>query len=232
MTMTTADEIRKTLIELVREQARTREHRISARQLAALETQTMASIRAMSAYLDTRPLRTPAPSPMDIPAQVGRATAAALTASTGDPAVRTDAAQISPYAKAGGAPASRELHAGPVADARPGRRPGPKVTEPGIYYYDKHVYKVIRSQYSGHLQARRLNPAAKQDRWTYIQGMMGLLRAADKMTAENSREYEELYGYPTCTDCGAPLENDLSRRRRVGPVCWDKNGHSDSEIGE
>ena len=230
MTMTTQDDIRATLIELVREQARTRQHLISARQLAALETQTMASIRAMSAYLDTRPLRTPAPAPADIPAEVSRATAAAMAAVAGDPAVRTS--DISPYAKAGGVPASRELRAGPAADARPGRRPGPKVTEPGIYYYDKHVYKVIRSQYSGHLQARRLNPAAKRDRWTYIQGMMGLLRAADKMTAEDSREYEELYGYPTCTDCGAPLENDLSRRRRVGPVCWDKNGHSDSEIGE
>jgi hypothetical protein len=218
MTMTAEDH--RLLIEQVRELARTREHKLQARQLAALETQTTVSILAMRTYLDGRPLRGQQADMTDIAATVRNATAAAVAAGSG----------ISPYAKAGGQPASRELHAGPEAhQARPGRRPGAKVTEPGIYYYNGHVYKVIRSQYGErHLQARRLNPKAKAQKFTYAEGMMGVLRAADKMTAAQSLEYEKLYDYAACTDCGLPLENDLSRRRRIGPVCWEKNGHADT----
>jgi Family of unknown function (DUF6011) len=213
MTMTAEDH--RLLVEQVRELARTREHRLSARQLAALESQTTASVLAMRTYLDGRPPRSGA-QVTQISADIHRATQAAISASTGDPAVRTG--PISSYAKAGGHPASD----------RPGRRPGPKVTEPGIYYYSDRIYKVILSQYSGHLQARRLDPQTRK--YSYAEGMMGVLRAADKMTAEQSVEYEALYDYAACTDCGLPLENDLSRRRRVGPVCWDKNGHTDNEI--
>lgn len=137
-----------------------------------------------------------------------------------------------PVKDAPSGPQDAPAAAGPMqaADARvngPGRtrRPGTKITEPGIYYYGHAIYKVIRSQYSGHLQARRMDPAT--GRFAYAEGMMGVLRAGDKMTPEDSREYERLYGQPRCSDCGLPLENDLSRERRVGPVCWDKNGHSE-----
>jgi hypothetical protein len=182
------------LVEQVRELARTREHRLAVRQLANLDKMTTTSLVAMRTYLDGRPLRADAPAPADIAAAVHAATAAATAAVAQAP----------------------RAHQG---------RGGTRITQEGIYYYDKRVYKVIKSQYSGHWQARRLNPDAKgPGRWTYIEGMMGVLRAEHKMTAEDSREYERLYGYPTCTDCGAPLENDLSRARRKGPVCYGKNG--------
>lgn len=115
----------------------------------------------------------------------------------------------------------------PQHDVRPGRRPGTKVTEPGIYFYNDHIYKIIRSQYTQHLQARRMDPAT--GRFAYVEGMMGVLRAEDRMTPEHSIRYEELYGDPRCSDCGLPLENDLSRQRRIGPICWVKNGHADEE---
>jgi hypothetical protein len=106
------------------------------------------------------------------------------------------------------------------------RSTGTKITEEGIYYYRDGVYKVIKSEYSGHWQARHLDPAT--GRFTYSPGMMGVLRAEHKMTSEDSIRFEELYGYPTCTDCGRSLENDLSRQRRVGPKCWVNNGHAEN----
>jgi Family of unknown function (DUF6011) len=186
--------------------AKTRDHKIAARQLAQLDTMTETALCALRSYLEARPEREDVPAAISPAASAEHATAAALAA------VR---------------PESRQLHAGPGAHQR---RPGTRITEEGIYYYDGHVYKVIKSQYSGHWQARRLNPAVKTGRWTYIQGMMGILRAEHRMTAEDSRAYEKLYGYPVCGDCGAPLENDESRRRRIGPVCWEKNGHSEAEL--
>lgn len=117
---------------------------------------------------------------------------------------------------------------GPMAAAErrvngTGRRPGAKITEPGIFFHNDRIYKVLRSEYSGHLQARRMDP--KTCKFSYAEGMMGVLREEDRMTPEQSRRYEELFGHAVCTDCGLPLENDLSRERRVGPVCWVKNGH-------
>lgn len=97
------------------------------------------------------------------------------------------------------------------------------IAEAGIYYYEDTIYKVIKSQYTDHFQARRLDRMT--GKFVYTPGMMGVLRPEDKMTPEQSVRYEELYGSPVCTDCGQVLENDLSRERRVGPKCWVKNGH-------
>ena len=201
MSMSTAN--RDLVVSQVRELARTRDHKIAARQLAQLETITDRSLLALRTYLDGRPLRADAPQVPVITSQIEHATQMAMAAA--------QAARPEPPAR---------------------RNPGTRITQEGIYYYEGQVYKVILSQYSSHWQARRLNPKAEpgEQRWTYIQGMMAVLRAEHRMTAEQSREYEELYGYPTCTDCGAPLENDLSRLRRVGPKCWVKNGHTDDEI--
>lgn len=117
----------------------------------------------------------------------------------------------------------------PAARSASPSKASPKVTRPGIFCLDKdgglRVYKVILSQYSGHLQARLFIPPAQpgeRGTWRYAKGMMGVLREDDRMTPEQSRRYEEMYGYPVCTRCGAPLENDESRERRYGPVCWDK----------
>jgi Family of unknown function (DUF6011) len=192
--------------------AKTRDHKIAARQLAQLDTMTETALCALRSYLEARPEREDVPAAVSPAASVEHAAAAATAAAQS----RKLGAGPTAYEKAGGAPS--------------GRRPGTRITEEGIYYYDGHVYKVIKSQYSGHWQARRLNPAVKTGRWTYIQGMMGILRAEHRMTAEDSRAYEKLYGYPVCGDCGAPLENDESRRRRIGPVCWEKNGHSEAEL--
>jgi len=224
MSMSTAN--RDLVVSQVRELARTRDHKIAARQLAQLETITDRSLLALRTYLDGRPLRADAPQVPVITAQIEHATQMAMAAAQ---AARPDAdARFIPAGPSG----FRGDEPGTARPADPGRRPGTRITQEGIYYYEGQVYKVILSQYSSHWQARRLNPKAEpgEQRWTYIQGMMAVLRAEHRMTAEQSREYEELYGYPTCTDCGAPLENDLSRLRRVGPKCWVKNGHTDDEI--
>jgi hypothetical protein len=109
-----------------------------------------------------------------------------------------------------------------------------RIGREGIFVVEKDgemkVYKVLRSQYSGHWQAKLfIPPEAKGGRgtWEYARGMMSVLREGHRMTPAQSLRYEALYGYPVCTRCGAPLENDESRERRYGPVCWGKKDDMD-----
>jgi len=127
-----------------------------------------------------------------------------------------------------GAPASRET---PVpAERTPprqrGHRPGPRVTEEGMYFSADRAILVYRSQYNNNpLKAKVLDPVAINPRtgrpgvWSSLPAALGFLRAEDRMTAEDSIRFEQLYEIAICTDCGRPLETDESRARRKGPVC-------------
>ena len=98
-----------------------------------------------------------------------------------------------------------------------------KITEPGIYYHNGKAYKVFQSQYGDHrLQAKIFDPGSRS--WVHAPGMLGQgrLSATELMTERDSLEFEKLYGFPMCVTCGRPLENDDSRERRRGPVCYGK----------
>jgi hypothetical protein len=59
--------------------------------------------------------------------------------------------------------------------------------------------------------------------WSQLPAALGFLRAGDRMTAEDSVRFEQLYDIAICTDCGLPLETDESRARRKGPKCAAKS---------
>jgi len=128
---------------------------------------------------------------------------------------------------------SREtpVSAAPAATtpARPGFRPGTRVSEPGMYYNRGRVFKVYQSVYGNQgLRAKVFSPSEINPRtsmagaWTAFPAALGFLRAEDEMTPADSIEFEKKYGFAFCTKCGLPLENDLSRELRIGPTCRSK----------
>lgn len=99
-------------------------------------------------------------------------------------------------------------------------------TGPGIYFYEGNVYRVYKSQYPPHhWMCKLLDIESAREggsRWTSVRGIVAKLRPEHEMTAEQSVRFEELYGITVCTRCGAELENDDSRARRMGPTCAAK----------
>lgn len=96
----------------------------------------------------------------------------------------------------------------------------------GIYFLDGEVYRVYQSQYSPHYwMCKVLDKESVKDggsRWAKVNGIISKLRPEHEMTAEQSVQFEELYGITVCTRCGAELEADDSRELRIGPVCRTK----------
>jgi hypothetical protein len=96
----------------------------------------------------------------------------------------------------------------------------------GIYFYEGSVYRVYKSQYPPHhWMCKLLDVESAQhggSRWTSVRGIVARLRPEHEMTAEQSIQFEQMYGITVCTRCGAELENDESRARRMGPTCASK----------
>lgn len=241
------------LITEIQRLARTRVHRVSARQLAHPETMTVKSALALRDYLARQPVdeaavararewerQAWAAQERDIAAQVGHATAAALTAATGDPAGRTASARISPYAKAGGHPASDDAGEKDPAcrrdqaeQAPAGRSPAPARRVPsaerpqadGYFYHEKRIYKVATSQYGaskGHLFARKLDEQAGE--WIPAKGMTSYLSEAERITPEKAMEIgrrlsrdPSLALYGKCWICGRVLTDETSIANGKGP---------------
>jgi hypothetical protein len=126
-----------------------------------------------------------------------------------------------------GAPAEPARPAAEAEPVSPRWGKGAPIGEDGIFYYNKRVYKVYTSQYDGVRRAKVLTiepEHGKRGEWVSASRALAGLREPHRMTAEQSREYEAMYGVTVCKHCGAPLENDESRARRVGPVCLINKG--------
>lgn len=232
------------LISEVRYLARVRVHRLASRQLAALETQTTASIRAMKTYLEGRPVD------QQVAAQAHDWERRAWAAQTRDMAAAkpgaiaaevhraSEAAQgISPYAKAGGMPAGDEpnsLHVENEEDRTPvTRNPAPARRVPfaerpkadGYFHHEGRIYKVATSQYGsskGHLFARKLDEQTGE--WIPAKGMTSYLSEAERITAEKAMEIgrklsqdPSLALYGKCWICGRVLTDEESIRNGKGP---------------
>lgn len=92
------------------------------------------------------------------------------------------------------------------------------VTELGLYFLDGSVYKVVRSQMSNKLYAKKLD--TETGNWNYDAGYFQSLNADLKLTQEQA----ELFGsmHNRCACCGAWLEDIISVAYFVGPVCSKK----------
>lgn len=103
----------------------------------------------------------------------------------------------------------------PTIIATPVRR----VDHDGIYRdEDGTIWKVQEArQGSGRLYAKRLD---EDGTFTYVPGAIHTLRADQRMTAEQAREYGALYG--RCCACGRDLTDEDSIARGIGPVCARK----------
>jgi hypothetical protein len=96
----------------------------------------------------------------------------------------------------------------------------------GIYFYEGSVYRVYKSKYPpNYWMCKLLDVEAVQSggsRWTSVRGVVAKLRPEHAMSAEQSLQFEAMYGITVCTVCGAELENEESKARRKGPVCANK----------
>lgn len=122
------------------------------------------------------------------------------------------------------------------------------VTEPGMYFANggDTIYKVQKAVHgSGNLYAKELvveepdcggcangEPCGAGCKWTvkfvYAPGAIKRLKASDKMTYEQAREFGAVYG--TCVNCGRTLTNELSIALGIGPVCGRRQFGGDFEF--
>ena len=96
----------------------------------------------------------------------------------------------------------------------------------GLYIKDDTIYKVILSN-QGRLYAKRLVPGGSRGRFEYAAGAIRTLTPEDALTAERAAEWgrQARKGHDGsiqvyCACCGAELDNDESRDRGIGPVCY------------
>jgi hypothetical protein len=85
--------------------------------------------------------------------------------------------------------------------------------EPGFYQKDEGIYRVVRSQGTGGLYAKRLTDTG----WEYEQGLIGSLAGAVRLTVEVAAAYGRRTG--TCAICYRTLTVAESIERGIGPVC-------------
>lgn len=217
--------------ELVRQVsylARTRVHKISPRQIAVLSQLSERSLVAMKIHLERQPVD------QQVAAQV-RDWESTRWAAQDQAIAAVHAGAVSPYAKAGGAPASDEpnsLHVEneddqtPVSRTQAPARRVPEADRPqeaGYFLHEGRMYKVVRAIYgSGHLYAKRLDEAKGE--WVKATGMTSYLREDERMTEAQAIEYSrkleitpEMKIYGKCTLCGRALTDETSIANRVGP---------------
>jgi hypothetical protein len=96
----------------------------------------------------------------------------------------------------------------------------------GLYIKDDTIYKVILSN-QGRLYAKRLVPGGSRGRFEYAAGAIRTLTPEDALTAERAAEWgrQARPGHDGairvyCACCGAELDNEESRDRGIGPVCY------------
>jgi hypothetical protein len=111
-----------------------------------------------------------------------------------------------------------------------------KVTEPGLYRFvtslATEVYRVRWNQSKTRLYGELVVPHAADDtdgeeghghvEFLYNGKALSFLRASDKLTWQEAREFGALYG--TCVACGRSLEDPRSVVQGYGPKCADNNG--------
>lgn len=88
--------------------------------------------------------------------------------------------------------------------------------EIGMYRVNGEIFKVQQSRESGRLYAKRLT----EDGFEYAAGAIRRIKASDRMTLEEAKEYGQATG--TCCNCGRTLTNEESIRDGIGPVCSGK----------
>lgn len=93
-------------------------------------------------------------------------------------------------------------------------RPEVEISE-GFWNLGERIFKVQRSQTSGHLYVKELTESG----WSYLPGGMRVLKGqAVPLTAEVAEKYGHLYG--VCCLCGRTLTNEESIERGYRPgVC-------------
>ena len=94
--------------------------------------------------------------------------------------------------------------------------------EDGMYQTGDDIFKVQHAvNGSGRQYAKKLvNYGNNEFGFEFAPGMVGKLKAENRMTREQAEEFGKLYG--TCCVCGRTLTDEKSIERGVGPVCNGK----------
>jgi hypothetical protein len=93
------------------------------------------------------------------------------------------------------------------------------VKEAGMYKSGGQIYKVQAARESGNLYAKRLIPGDPGEKasFEYAKGAIGRLKASDRLSMEDAKEFGALYG--SCCVCGRLLTNEVSIEAGIGPIC-------------
>lgn len=90
--------------------------------------------------------------------------------------------------------------------------------EAGIYLHDGEIFKVQRAVHgSGNMYAKRLTVIDGTGTFEFAGGMVRKLKADERMTLDQAREYGAVYG--VCCNCGRTLTDETSIEAGIGPVC-------------
>lgn len=93
---------------------------------------------------------------------------------------------------------------------------GAGVLEVGMYRVaNGDIYRVQPSRETGNLYAKKLDVIANS--FAYEQGAIRKLKASDKMTLQQAKEWGMETGI--CCACGAFLTDERSVAEGIGPVC-------------
>lgn len=104
--------------------------------------------------------------------------------------------------------------------------PSGPVTESGLYRKGEDIFKVqVAVHGSGRLYAKRFLPdapvtATPGEKFEYAPGVVQTLRAEDRLTLDEAKQYGALYG--SCIVCGRTLTDENSIAAGIGPVCANK----------
>lgn len=105
---------------------------------------------------------------------------------------------------------------------RDATKSGSKAAEEGMYRIpDGTIYRVqIAKQGSGRPYAKKLVEDADGWHFRRVAGMQFRLKASDKLSLDEAKEWGKLYG--VCCKCGADLTDETSIAEGIGPICGDR----------
>ena len=99
------------------------------------------------------------------------------------------------------------------------KTPKPVAVTEGFYKLDGDYVKVQAAKHgSGHLYAKRWDGS----HWQYEPGLVGKLTQTMELTAEQAKEWGDLYG--CCIYCSLDLTDERSITAGYGPKCAAKRG--------
>jgi hypothetical protein len=92
------------------------------------------------------------------------------------------------------------------------------IAEKGYYRHNGEIYTVVAAKtHDSRSYAKVLVTEGNRGRWDYAKGVVSQLRAQERITINQAKEFGHLHGF--CMVCGKTLTDPKSVEQGIGPVC-------------